>query len=89
MRKITIKQTKNILLIVLFILISTIGTAQLSFKIENITISHVIEPEIYSIVPFGNGPDLKIECSISNNSSDTIQLLTGSADIYIIFNLDL
>ncbi len=79
---------KKILFIVAFILFAKTGIAQISFKIENITISNVIEEyarDDYYNSDFGNGPFITAYCSIINNYNDTLLLLTSKSNTTINF----
>ena len=84
-------------------LIPTIGMAQLDFKIENIVVSRVIEEkgvrvleedgyitEIITIVgtDFGMGPLIRVFCSITNNSDETVTLCRASYKIEVIFSFE-
>jgi len=83
------RQMKNILVIALMLILEA-GMAQLDFKIENITVSKVIEEmdtNIY-IGGFGEGPGISVICSIINNSNDTITLFLSHAEIYVIFTFE-
>jgi len=79
---------KKILFIMVFILFAKTGIAQISFKIENITISNVIEEyarEDYDDSDYGRGPFITAYCSIINNNNDTILLLTSKSKTTINF----
>lgn len=81
---------RNILIVIL-LLISKIGMGQLVFKIENITVSNVIETIEDNILwreGFGEGPYIKVDCSITNDDNDTITLFPKNSKIYTVFNFE-
>lgn len=62
--------------------------AQFDFAIERLTVSGIVEMLSENVLydeDFGHGPHVYIECSITNNSNDTIILCPDEAKIIIVF----
>ena len=78
---------KNIIFVVLILILKT-GMAQLSFKIENIVVSKIIEELGENVVVFegfARGTEITIDCYIVNNSTDTAILYPSNFELNFTF----
>jgi|LSQX01.2.fsa_nt_gb hypothetical protein len=78
-----------VLFTLLFLLLINYTYSQIEFKVNEITVSHIVETIKYGHIiegAFGNGPLITVSCEINNKTNDTIALDLENYKILIFFN---